>query len=278
MDGDGASSYLSGVLSSNQMHAEDYIAFRIFSDPQEIIMDIGANWGYSVASIWSAGAQVRIISFEPIVSYEDGLQAIKNLYPARYDFRMIGLDSCTTVAKFVMLLVTGVAIGALASASLPEYNAHLEILAKNIQDTILQWIKDIETVSFKLFEFEAQVKKLDDVLKADAELLGECRLAAIKIDVEGYECEVLKGAEAALRKHTPLVMLEGGNRHKGLPEFMDSLGHLYTETNGKSPYPVDGFGKAINGFFIHYDNIPAYQRAGIFDVAFPYMVNQSERS
>jgi FkbM family methyltransferase len=270
MDGDGASSYLSGVLSSNQMHAEDYIAFRIFSDPQEIIMDIGANWGYSVASIWSAGAQVRIISFEPIVSYEDGLQTIKNLYPARYDFRMIGLANVNTLVTFVVPVVNGIAVSSLSSASLAVYDAHLEILAKNIHDHILRRMPGVESVSFKLFEFQAPVKRLDDVLGDDAQLLGNRRLSAMKIHAEGYEGEILKGAETTLRKHKPLVMIEGGNRYPGLPEFMASLGYLYAERRDKLLYLVDGTGSAINEFFIHSDYISAYQKAGILDVASCY--------
>ena len=141
-----------------------------------------------------------------------------------------------------------------------------------IYDYIILKELNPEIVSFRLFEFEAQVRKLDDVLQADTALLGESKVAAMKIDVEGYERLVLKGAEETLRKHKPLVMLESGNRHEGLQDFMASLGFFYAERSGKSLYPVNGIGKASNGFYIHDDNIPAYQKIGILDMPIPSLL------
>ena len=42
---------------------------------------------------------------------------------------------------------------------------------------------------------------------------GEYRVALLKIDVEGAELGVLKGAERILRQHKPLLVFECENRH-----------------------------------------------------------------
>ncbi|HEY9013294.1 MAG TPA: FkbM family methyltransferase [Devosia sp.] len=42
----------------------------------------------------------------------------------------------------------------------------------------------------------------------DGEVLSEPRIDVIKIDVEGWELDVLKGAEAVLRQHRPVLYVE----------------------------------------------------------------------
>ena len=262
MDGQEASSWLPEVLSRNQMHDEDFSIFRAFNSPQMLIIDAGANWGYSAASIWTTCPQVNIVAFEPILSYEKGLQKIKELRPDNYDFRMIGLANETTSLKFAVPVVNGIAISSLSSASFLASKAHIAILARNIHDSIIHWMPDENPISLRIFEFNSPVRKLDDVLQEENFLFGK-KLAAIKIDVEGYEFEVLKGAEATLLAFKPLLMTEGGNRFDGLPDFMANLGYLYAENKGGALVLIEGIGTSINGFFVHKDNLSEYQSSGI---------------
>jgi len=56
-------------------------------------------------------------------------------------------------------------------------------------------------------------------------------IAFIKIDVEGHEYEVLKGAELTIRTYMPLVLCESENRHlhiqgKSTEEFIDMMENL----------------------------------------------------
>jgi len=256
MDGEGASTWLPEVLSRNQMHDEDFSIFRAFNS---------ANWGYSAASIWTVCPQANIVAFEPILSYENGLQKIKELRPGCYDYRMIGLANETTLLKFAVPVVNGIAISALSSASILVSKAHIAILARNIHDVIIHWMPDENLISLRIFEFESPVRKLDDVLQEENFLL-EKKLSAIKIDVEGYEFEVLKDAEETLRTYKPLIMAEGGNRFDGLPDFMEALGYLYAEKKGESLVLVEGLGTSINGFFVHKDNLSEYKSSGILDM------------
>jgi FkbM family methyltransferase len=47
-----------------------------------------------------------------------------------------------------------------------------------------------------------------EVVTLDGELVGEPRIDVVKIDVEGWELEVLQGARETLARHRPLVYVE----------------------------------------------------------------------
>lgn len=265
MDGDAAPSYIPATLLSNKSHEEDFSIFRAFNTKETLILDIGANWGYSASSIWTVCPLVNIVSFEPILSYEKCLQKIKELRPNLYDYRIMGLANETKTLKFAVPVINGIAISALTSACVLSSKAQIETLARNIHDHILKWMPDEHMITLQIFEFISPVRKLDNVLQDENILSGKI-LSAIKIDVEGYEFEVLKGAEKTLRTNKPLIMAEGGNRYDGLPDYMEALGYLYAERKKESLVFIDGIGMSVNGFFIHKYNIENYQSKGILTI------------
>lgn len=75
-----------------------------------------------------------------------------------------------------------------------------------------------------------EVRRLDDVLAATP------RLDFVKIDVEGYELRVLRGAESLLRRHRPVVLFEvnegalarGGTSGREVCDFVRGLGYRLT--------------------------------------------------
>ncbi len=72
---------------------------------------------------------------------------------------------------------------------------------------------------------EIQVKRLDDVLTATG------RIAAIKIDVEGHECQVLDGAREFLTANQCFLQIESsGDSLVRLKEKMTALGYRLVVT------------------------------------------------
>ena len=57
---------------------------------------------------------------------------------------------------------------------------------------------------------ESRVVSLDDYFRDERR-----RIAALKVDVEGHEMAVLRGAEGILERHAPLVVFECETRHAG---------------------------------------------------------------
>jgi FkbM family methyltransferase len=73
---------------------------------------------------------------------------------------------------------------------------------------------------------EVPLKMLDSVI----EELGLERVDAIKIDVEGAEIQVLKGAVNTIRRFKPFIVIEVRNRNiNGFEQTMESLRYFCEE-------------------------------------------------
>jgi hypothetical protein len=93
-------------------------------------------------------------------------------------------------------------------------------------------------------ELEVRIERLDDVLPEDF------RPALIKIDVEGAELQVMRGATDTLRRHLPIVVFEHGigasDRYGSRPEdvhelLVSDLGMRIFDLDGEGPYTRDKF-------------------------------------
>jgi FkbM family methyltransferase len=258
---DGAPGYIVRMLMQAKPHDDDYHVFRVFDNPDEVILDIGANWGYSASSIWAVGSRCRVVSFEPVPVHRDCLATIKRLYPQRYEYRLIGLSNRSGILNFVVPVVNGTAVSALASAV---QQPDIDRVTEDIYNYICRWRTDKEELLIKLCEICAPVERLDRILRNDYSILGPHRIAAIKVDVEGLEFYVLKGATATLKNYTPLVMVEGGNRPPELADYMATLGYTYAERRGMLLTGFEGTSKSCNGFFVHRKMIESYRRIGVY--------------
>jgi len=87
-------------------------------------------------------------------------------------------------------------------------------------------------------EHEEQTIRVGPIAVRTIDSFGYSRVSFMKIDVEGYELPVLRGAEETIRRCRPLILIEqGGNdeKHFGRPRdeasaFLESLGmHRHPE-------------------------------------------------
>ncbi|MCX8490254.1 MAG: FkbM family methyltransferase [Cyclobacteriaceae bacterium] len=83
-----------------------------------------------------------------------------------------------------------------------------------------------------------QIKRLDDI----EEIASLSSINLVKLDVEGYELKVLRGAHATIQKHKPILfievdddnLLDQGDSAKGLVSFLEANGYesiVHAETN-----------------------------------------------
>jgi len=102
--------------------------------------------------------------------------------------------------------------------------------------------------SFQLLDdhYQQPNKKLPrQIYNIESHRLDEfdfCNVGLIKVDVEGWELEVLKGAVETIRKHQPVMLIEftGGSSKKSLHsysvdeylELIDALGYVSVATSG----------------------------------------------
>jgi FkbM family methyltransferase len=71
------------------------------------------------------------------------------------------------------------------------------------------------------YEVEVPVVSLDEYFKSEE------RVTVLKIDVEGVELKVFKGAERILREHSPLLVFECENRHLGKGGIKEVFSYLH---------------------------------------------------
>jgi hypothetical protein len=121
----------------------------------------------------------------------------------------------------------------------------------------------IENIDLQFCKFEVPVDTLDNIFRTRVEIFSGFDVDGMKIDVEGLEFVVLKGAAETLNKHRPLVMAEGGNRSDGLQDFMTSMDYIFAERSGEKLIFINRIGTAANGYFVHRSKIEEYKMRGI---------------
>jgi FkbM family methyltransferase len=150
------------------------------STPDPVVYDVGANLGYY--SVRSAQTARAVYSFEPVAATFGALE--RNV--VRND-----LDN-----------VTAVRLGLSATKSVGAMNLYSSSGNNSLWRRTLPPGHPLAHVGQELVElFPLDV------------LVGERGLEApslLKVDVEGAELDVLRGARRTLREHRPLVMMECG--------------------------------------------------------------------
>jgi FkbM family methyltransferase len=144
-------------------------------DPGETVVDIGANVGYvtSLAAA-KAGASGRVIAAEP--------------HPAVFELLRSNVDSWASRSKLATIELHRVALsdhagqGRIVSGPLFDHNMGLASLAADG----LAGEEGEES-------HEVQLERLDG-------LAGDTQIGVLKVDVEGHETEVLRGATALLER------------------------------------------------------------------------------
>jgi hypothetical protein len=101
-------------------------------------------------------------------------------------------------------------------------------------------VAEVEQLTVKL-------EVLDEVLDPDF------RPVVIKIDVEGAELQVLKGARATLERHRPTLVFEHGSGSaevfgtypRDIFALLDALAYRLFDLDGNGPYGVEAFEQAF---------------------------------
>lgn len=249
------------MLEPDAPHDEDYIVFRGFADPESLILDLGAIWGYSVASIAASGAKSRIASFEAIPMYCTCLAVVAELRPKKYHYFMTALSDSPGEPVFTVLDVNHQALSALTTAA---DHPNFHSIVTNVVNHIRQWMNYLQAFQYGLVSFLVPVQRLDDVVIFHAEPFADREVVAIKIDVEGMEYPVLPGAANLISMHKPLIMEEVGISNQSHNQHLQGLGSQLAERSGSSLSPdTPGTASGINGFFVHRDKLDQYQVQGI---------------
>ena len=181
-----------------------FIGFLKFAGASKVL-DVGANIGYY--SIWCSVLE----KVEKIYSFEPDLDAFNELK------KNIDLNSVEKLVSAKMLAVTDYNGTAKFSAHAPMSGIN-GIIETSIHDP-------------DLFQYETEVEciTLDSIDVLDGEVIG------LKVDVEGHELNVLRGAKKLLSSSPSVIQIENfGN--VDLHETLRSLGYFNFFSAGHDAY------------------------------------------
>jgi len=135
------------------------------------VMDVGANWGlYSLLISRAVGPSGKVYAFEPVPEIFARLK------------EHIALNNATNVIPVPI--------------ALSDEKGIMKMSVKGGESSLFRRVSD---------EFvEVQVERLDDFVERE----GIERVDAIKIDVEGAELKVIRGADKTIRRNKPILMVE----------------------------------------------------------------------
>ncbi len=247
--------------NQGKLHDPDYDVFRFFAGPENLIIDAGANSGYSASSIWAAGSDASVWSFEALSVHRNTLEKIKSAFPDRYDFKMVGLGDKEGQLTLLIPAINNTCVTGLATASDEIYWP--SVAEYTIRAGGPSAFKGNRTPKLDLVQVTVPVTTLDAVFAAQKPKVRGQTLCAIKIDVEGVEPLVIEGARQTLEEHKPLLLIESGQHHPGLPETLRDLGYVmafYLDDVLKESEDPDSH---VNAFFWHASHEQSYRNAGL---------------
>jgi len=174
--------------------------------PDECFLDIGANVG-SFTILAAGAARARVIAVEPIPSTFAVLQrnVVLNSLGGRVSQRRLGLSDTHGRLRFTSEL-----------------------------DTVNHVVSDGEDVP----SVDVSVTRMDD-------LVGQEVPSLIKIDVEGHELAVLRGAHRTLADLRLLAVIMETNGSGARYGVSDEALHAEMRSHGFAPYGYDPFGRSL---------------------------------
>lgn len=151
------------------------------------VVDIGAHIGISI-HCWAPRFQ-RVVAFEPMVDHYDCLKENVKKF-SNVEIHNCGLSDETKTMRAAYR--TGKNSG-------------------SFQFVTDDWQPNPKKIQPQIYQIPS--KRLDAFELEEVDL--------IKIDVEGWELEVLKGAKQTILKNQPTLMIEftGGNSHKSMRSY-----------------------------------------------------------
>lgn len=147
----------------------------------DLVIDVGANSGQYGKSLRSLGYQGRIVSFEPMTqAFHELANSIRS--DANWQAYAFGLGES-------------------------QKDEELHVSENSISSSILPMLPEHEKFAPRSHFIDTQVvhiRKLDDIFE---EISGNANNIWLKLDVQGYEDRVLRGAAASIR-HITMIQIE----------------------------------------------------------------------
>lgn len=211
------------------VHDPDFKALPRLVEPSALIVDAGGNLGQSILSIKTVLPEATVVTFEPNSELLEGLGRIQERFT---DVRVepIGLAAAHGTAELFVPVYNGKVMTGLASMD---------------RDSAASWMNPRRVYGFRPDWLEIRRVPISfaplDAFDLSADL--------IKIDVQGTEEEVVRGAWQTIQRHHPVLMIEAPSA--ALTDRLAAEGYGRWEHRGGAMRTSASVRK--NQFFIHHD-------------------------
>ena len=256
----GSAEYLRRIYDQGTDLQPDVVVFGKLTMEDGTILDIGAHWGYSAVAMRQSGTNCEILSFEPMEFNWPSLAEFKMLDNGGYDYVMCALTDEPREIRLYSPAVNGRVFSGLNSADGVSFT---EEQVEHVVSRLDIVIPPSDRYHVNLLETTVKAYRLDDMTLAEFTHIDLSKIAAMKIDVEGFEIHVLKGAERTIDRDRPFVMIEEGNRAAEVAAFFRDRNYCYAERDGQQVIPVSGTTDAVNGYWIPMERVLQYIEIGI---------------
>lgn len=207
--------YFHGRRALRIPHESDFKALRLIPKScPGVYVDVGANHGQSIESILLFRPEARIVSFEanPMLA-----EKLVRRYKGHENIRVIPTGLADKPGGFVLFV--------------PSYKGFVyDGLASLEKTAAVSWINGKTVLGFDpnnlaIAEVPAAVETLDKYNLSPA---------FMKVDVQGYEYNVLRGAEETLRAFEPVLLIEDFASDQRTIQFAAKLGYDEYHFSGRS--------------------------------------------
>ncbi len=226
-------------LVNGKPHEADIYLFQHLNGLSGPVLDLGANYGQFALSVFSVNTTLQIESWEPNRQLRWALRFVRCLHPWRFRYRLQGAGTEPGSATLHVPQAGREDLTTNASLDIEEFDK--KYVRKRLQEYSGQQDYQLQEVAVKL-------------TSVDRENLSP---AIIKIDVEGWELQTLKGMRETLIRHYPMLMIELNNHRRWYP-WLQQLGYqlFIYQQQPAALLPISGYAKTLNVFCLHRDSPP----------------------
>jgi FkbM family methyltransferase len=178
----------------------DFTAFGMLPAGNGMFLDVGANDGISARSFRIFNKTMPILSIEANPCHKMALERTKRSLPF-FEYMLVGVGAAHGRMILHTPVFRGIALTAYASIDRPEAERRVCEHMPNASNAL------------RFIETSVEIIPLDDLALTPA---------FVKIDVEGFELQVLQGMMATIERCRPIFMIE----HDGQDRPANSLSIL----------------------------------------------------
>lgn len=236
------------MLADRIPHESDFRAFALFRNPDCVFFDIGANIGNSALSVHFMQPKWTVVSFEPNVALNPLLDRVRTEFAADgvpFHLFNVGLGAESGNAEFYMPRVGAWNVVGEASFNLEHFRDPHVIARLSSYSGDGVW--ELVRTSFPIERFDdfEGIKPIMDGLKPNQGIF-------VKIDIEGFEENALRGMAEFIRQRRPHFMIENSPNDL-VPNLLLEKGYSTYRYNQKIDrlVMITDRRTALNLFYIH---------------------------